>query len=192
MYDLGPATRTLAGLVGGVRDDQLTAPTPCAEYTLGDLVEHVGGLALAFTRAATKSFTPGATHSAGGDAARLPADWRTSISAQLDALAEAWRDPEAWQGMTEAGGVTMPGEIGGGVALNELVVHGWDVAAALGRPYQCDPTTADGALQFAARVMFADDSGRGDAFGPAVAVPPDATKLDRLVALNGRDPVWVS
>ena len=52
VVDLEPATRRLADLVSGVPDELLTAPTPCPEYSLGDLLEHVGGLALAFTAAA--------------------------------------------------------------------------------------------------------------------------------------------
>ena len=49
-----PAARQLATLVRGVTDEQLDAPTPCPEYTVGDLLDHIGGLAKAFTWAATK------------------------------------------------------------------------------------------------------------------------------------------
>jgi hypothetical protein len=49
MLDLEPATRMLAGLVAGVRDDQLGVPTPCHDANLGDLLDHVDGLSLAFT-----------------------------------------------------------------------------------------------------------------------------------------------
>jgi Mycothiol maleylpyruvate isomerase N-terminal domain len=55
MLDLAPATTTLAALVNGVRDDQLSARTPCTESTLADLLDHVDGLSQAFTAAATKS-----------------------------------------------------------------------------------------------------------------------------------------
>lgn len=59
IVDLAPASLRMAELVGRVPDGLLGGPTPCPGYTLGDLVDHVGGLALAFTAAATK---------AGGDA----------------------------------------------------------------------------------------------------------------------------
>ena len=52
--DLEPATRRMAELIAGVPTELLDGPTPCPDYSLGDLVEHVGGLALAFTGAATK------------------------------------------------------------------------------------------------------------------------------------------
>ena len=54
MHDLGPAAREMTRLVKGVRDDQLGDPTPCTTYTLGDLLQHVRGLAEAFTLAGRK------------------------------------------------------------------------------------------------------------------------------------------
>lgn len=66
MVELGPAAEQLAALVRGVRDDQLAASTPCPDYTLGDLLDHVGRVALAFAAAAAKA-TSGPEH---GDAVR--------------------------------------------------------------------------------------------------------------------------
>ena len=42
-------------LQAGITDEQLTDPTPCPRYTVADLLDHVGGLAAAFTAAATKT-----------------------------------------------------------------------------------------------------------------------------------------
>ena len=106
--DLGPAVRRMTDLVTAVPDQELTAPTPCAEATLGDLIDHVNGLSLAFAWAAAKSFPSGRSQAPSGDASRLDPDWRTRIPAQLTRLAEAWRDPAAWEGMTEAGGIELP------------------------------------------------------------------------------------
>lgn len=55
IVDLEPAAWRLAHLVESVPDDLLRSPTPCPAYTVGDLVDHVGGLALAFAVAARKS-----------------------------------------------------------------------------------------------------------------------------------------
>jgi hypothetical protein len=60
MLDLQPATQTLSELVQGVRDDQLTAQTPCTGTSLATMLDHVDGLALAFTAAATKTAPPAA------------------------------------------------------------------------------------------------------------------------------------
>lgn len=186
--DLGPAAQRLADLLDGITDEQLTARTPCAEYTLGDLIEHIGGLAVAFTDAAAKA--PGSGEQApAGDASRLSPDWRTGIPAQLTTMAEAWAKPDAWDGMTKAGGVELPAEVMGMVALNELVIHGWDVARASGQPYTADRAS----LEVSLRIVTPEEDGEpNDVFGPPVAVPADAPLLDRVVGLAGRDPAWRS
>src|SRR3954462_15387145 len=109
--DFRPATDRLAGLVAAVRDDQLDGPPPCPAYTLGDLLEHVGGLAVGLQATARKD--TGETVAPPGDASRLPDGWRPRIAQDLDGLAAAWRDPSAWTGMTKAGGVELPGEVAG-------------------------------------------------------------------------------
>jgi uncharacterized protein (TIGR03086 family) len=106
--DLMPAATALGLLVQQVADDRLGDPTPCPDYTVGDLVEHVGGLALAFTAAANKDLGAYTNSPPQPDAARLAPDWRTRIPADLVAMAQAWRQPDAWTGMTRAGGVDLP------------------------------------------------------------------------------------
>lgn len=189
--DLRPAARTMADLVRGIPDGMLGAPTPCPDYSLGDLVDHVGGLALAFTAAATKD--TGATGAQGpsGDASRLGDDWRERIPTDLETLAAAWQDPAAWQGMTQAGGLDLPGDIAGLVVLDELVIHGWDVARASGQRFACDPDLLEVVQQFVAG--FAEpgqEAARDGLFGPVVEVPDDAALLDRVLGVTGRAPTW--
>lgn len=189
--DLGAAADRLAELLGHVTDEQLTGPTPCAEYALGDLIEHIGGLALAFTLAARKDFDSLSDAAPAGDASRLPADWRTAFPGQLRELAQAWRDPAAWTGMTKAGGVELPGEVAGRVAMNELVVHGWDVARAIGRDYAAGEEELAAALAFVE--MFSgpeSEEAREGLFGPIVAVDRAEPPLARMLGLTGRDPGW--
>ena len=189
MIDFGPATTQLAELVTAVTDGQLALATPCPDYSVGDLLDHIDGLALAFTWAATKSAPTGAdAPAASGDAGRLGDDWRTRIPDRLAALADAWRDATAWTGMTQAGPVELPGQVAGLVALDEVVVHGWDLARSTGQAFTPDAAAIDGAAGFVA--MFTDDN-RGDAFGAAVPIGSDSSALDRLVAGTGRDPSWL-
>ena len=185
--DLGPATTTLAELVRSVGDDDLGRPTPCTEYSVGDLVDHLGGLALAFTGAARKEPVPGAEEGGSGDASRLEPGWRERIAADLDSLAEAWREPSAYDGMTVAGPVEMPGEVAAAVVLNEVVVHGWDLASALGRPFEAAPEDVEACLGFVRPFSTPGAAAdRGDAFGEVLDVPPGATPLVELLALLGR------
>src|SRR5215471_21444823 len=90
--DLGPAARRLADLVTNVKDDALDRPTPCPAYALGDLIEHVGGLALAFAAAGRKERNAYTDAAGAGDASRLGTDWRERIPRDLAALAQAWAE----------------------------------------------------------------------------------------------------
>ncbi len=189
--DLGPAARQMADLVRSTPDELLAAPTPCTTYSVGDLLDHIGGLAKAFTFAATKESLGMPDQTASGDGSRLEANWRATISADVIALAAAWEDPTAWTGMTKAGPIEMPGEIAGLVALDEVVVHGWDLAVATGQEFSADETTLDGARTFLE--MFSGpgtEDDRGDAFGPERPVPASAPLLDRVLGMAGRDSSW--
>lgn len=189
--DLGPAARRMAGLVERIDDDALDGPTPCAGTPLGGLLDHVSGLTLAFTAAATKDIGGAGSRPPSAAAANLGEDWRTRIPHELTELAEAWRDPEAWAGMTQAGGLDLPGEVAGVVALDELVLHGWDVAVASGQDHECDGPSLEAAHGFV--VEFSGpgmEDQRQGLFGPVVEVADDAPLLDRVLGLSGRDPAW--
>lgn len=81
---------------------------------------------------------------------RLGGNWRSRIPEQLARLAEAWRDPAAWTGMTQAGRIDLPGDVAGRVALNELVIHGRDVARASNQDFTVDPRSLEASMDFAA------------------------------------------
>jgi len=191
VVDLEPAAQRMAALIADVPDGLLGGPTPCPEYTLGDLLDHVGGFALAFTAAATKDTAGFSSQRASGDASRLGDDWRTRIPRDLAALAHAWRDPAAWSGTTRAGGFELPGEVAGIIALDELVIHGWDVARAAGQVYDCDPSSLDVVHGFVVEMAGpGQEAGREGLFGPVVPVPDDAPLFDRVIGLSGRHPSW--
>ena len=190
MLDLKPATHVLSELIVGLRDEQLAAATPCADTALGGLIDHVDGLALAFTAAATKTPLPGGSQGSSADASRLGSDWRARIPQRLDSLADAWTDPDAWTGMTQAGGLDLPGEVAGLVAVNEVLVHGWDIATASGQDFSADPQLVEAATEFVHMAVAQNPRGTPGLFGPPVAVADDASPLDRLIGLTGRDPAW--
>uniref|UniRef100_UPI001BDC3327 TIGR03086 family metal-binding protein n=1 Tax=Pseudonocardia lacus TaxID=2835865 RepID=UPI001BDC3327 len=118
----------------------------------------------------------------------LPADWRTALPDELDALVAAWRGADALTGTTAVGGVELPAPVAAAVALDELVLHGWDLARATGADYR------PGSEEIAACMDFVEASARPEGvpglFGPPVPVPDGAPELDRLLGLSGRDPAW--
>ncbi|MCW2766879.1 MAG: hypothetical protein JWO11_2838 [Nocardioides sp.] len=188
--DFGPATRTVAELVAAVRDDQLRGHTPCPAYVTADLLDHLGGLCLAFTAAARKTALPGAGADPSGDGSRLEDGWRDRLGTALGGLADAWDDPAAYDGFTQAGPVQLPAEVAALVALNEVVVHGWDLARATGQDYDPDAAAIVACTGFAANFEPPADADATGLFGPPVPVPDDAPALHRLLGLTGRDPAW--
>jgi len=190
LLDLEAATRVLSGLVEGVRDDQLNAPTPCSETSIGDLLDHVDGLSIAFTAAATRTALPGSSQGPSADGSRLGRDWRSRISERLGILAAAWGEEAAWTGMTRAGGQDLPAEIAGVIALDEVIVHGWDIAVASGQDFTCEPDLVEAAYGFVGTTVAQHPHGSPGLFGPPVPVREDAPLLERLLGLTGRDPAW--
>lgn len=189
--DLQPAAARLADLIRAVPDEHLDRPTPCPAYTLGDLIEHVGGLAVAFTSAALKDGGEFTAQAPSGDRSRLGDDWRDAIPERLAEMAKAWTDPDAWTGQTRAGGIDLPGDVAGIVALDELVVHGWDVARASGQPYECEPELLEVVHGFVSQFSGpGHEDSRDGLFGPEVGVPSEAPLLDRVIGMTGRDPAW--
>ena len=186
--DFGPATRAVAAVLDGIRDDQLTDPTPCPDFSVADVLDHLSGLALAFTLAARKEPLPG-DGAPDVDGSRLSPAWRTEIPAALEGLSAAWTTPSAYDGLTMAGPIEMPADIAALVALDEVVVHGWDLARATGQPYTPDDTTVLACLGFASSFEVPPEAGAGP-FGPPVPVPDSAPALDRLAGATERDPGW--
>ncbi|GAA0257709.1 TIGR03086 family metal-binding protein [Cryptosporangium japonicum] len=170
-------TRTV---VRTIRDEQLGAPTPCREFDVLALLNHLLQWAPALIGAARKVETA---------PVEPPADWRRELDARFDELVAGWSTPEAWEGTTRMGGPTdFPAPMIGGMVLTELVVHGWDLARATGQ----SPTWPDEVL----RPLVSEAQGMAEQgrqlgiFGPEVPVPADAPPLMRILGLSGRDPGW--
>ncbi|WP_422771694.1 TIGR03086 family metal-binding protein [Plantactinospora sp. WMMC1484] len=190
MLDLGPAAQEVIRLLDGVTDDQLSHPTPSTDTSVAALLDHLMGLSLAFTWAARKSDGDGSGPPE-ASADNLDPAWRSLLPRRLTELVEAWRAPDAWTGMASAGGATLPAESMGVVALDELVLHGWDLAKATGQPFHCDPASTEAVLAFTAESARPEQAaGREGLFGPVVPVPADAPPFDRALGFSGRDPHW--
>ena len=185
--DLAPTADAVKRVIAGVRDDQLADPTPCAGTSVAGMLDHFVGLTVAFRLGAEKQPQEGGPRA---DADQLPADWRQRLPRQLDALVAAWRQPAAWEGIAEVGGAKMPATAMGVIALNELLVHGWDLAAATGQRYEIDPAAAQRCLQFARELAAGAPEVRNGMYGPEVQVADDAATFDRLLGATGRDPGW--
>ncbi|WP_280274420.1 TIGR03086 family metal-binding protein [Nocardia wallacei] len=132
----------------------------------------------------------GAVRPVENDLACLPsADYLRAVAAQVRALGMAWDNPAAWVGTTVAGGLELPNELWGKIAFTEMVVHGWDLAAALGRPFRLPEPTLRACLDHV--TAFVPAAPVPALWGVAVDLPTDAPLIDRIVAVTGRNPHWV-
>lgn len=187
--DFDPPVRQIRALLLGVDDRDLVAPTPCPGWTVAALLDHLMGLSVAFTMAARKRAgvpgTDGPPPQPSAD--HLSPHWRSRLPVLLADLSIAWRDPAAWTGTAQAGGVTLPATAMGAVAMNELVMHGWDLARATEQDYAADPRVLEVLVEFLGQ---GPADGTPGLFGPRIPVDPEEDLLARAVGLAGRDPSW--
>lgn len=187
--DFDPPVRRLRALLLGIDDDELSNPTPCPDWTVAALLDHLMVLSHAFAQAARKrTDAPGTDEPAPPVSAQhLTRHWRSRLPVLLEELATAWKDPSSWQGTTKAGGISMPGAAAGTVAMNELIMHGWDLARATGQEYAADPRTLEVLIEF---LLQGPAEGTPGMFAPPVPTDDEITLLDQALALAGRDPAW--
>lgn len=184
---ISQAAREFARLVRAVPADLLGAPTPCTEYDVRGLCNHLlFWLPRLLTAAVKQSPLPLGDGEQAADL--VVGNWSERLATQAVELADALRDPRAWEGTTSVGGGELPGAMVGRMALCEFVVHGWDLATATGVPLNVEPEVAAAAQRVLTEI---GEQGRQfKVFGPEVPLDADASVLDRVLALSGRDPSW--
>ncbi|MER5524276.1 TIGR03086 family metal-binding protein [Streptomyces sp. NPDC002677] len=181
---LGRAVDGALPVVREIPDGALAGPTPCAEYDVKDLVNHLFHVVVEFRKLAAKGSV---------DFTRTPdrvgegADWRERFARAAQALVAAWSVPGAEEGT--AGTMDMPARTLGSMALLDVTVHGWELARATGqREPSADPAVvAELTGQVAGLAPTARAMGM---FGEPVAVAEGAPEFERLLGVTGRDPAW--
>ena len=166
----------LAGVVGGIAADQLDRPTPCAEFTVRGVLEHLIGGATMFA-AAFRGEAP-AEHDLG--------DVLAGFGPALADLGAAIAAPGALDQTVAAPFGEVPGEAFARFVVLDGLVHGWDLATATDQPYD-PPTDLVAAVDEFAHLAL-DPLRDGQTFAAAVAPAADASPIERLVAYTGRRP----
>ncbi|MFJ6791220.1 TIGR03086 family metal-binding protein [Streptomyces angustmyceticus] len=168
----------------GVREDQLGLPTPCAEYDVRALLNHLFQVVVAFQELAAKkdvdfNTTPDRLGAYG-------ARWPDRFAEEAARLVAAWAAPGAEEGLT--GGMNLPARTVGAMVLLDLTVHAWDLARATGLPYAPAPGCV--AELRALVAQMAPTARKMNVFADPLPLPPGASDLDALLAETGRDPHW--
>jgi uncharacterized protein (TIGR03086 family) len=180
-------------IVRNVTTAQLRLPTPCAEWDLGALLAHMTVQHHGFARAVSGE----RTELADWQPAPVGDDMAGAYCSAVDRVLAAFSAPGAAEGRAYLpeirGGITVPAAMAMGFHFVDYVVHGWDVASALGLPVEFDDDVLAAALEVAGQVPDDDASrGSGTAFARGLATPTDAGPLDRVLTLLGRSPNWPS
>ncbi len=172
-------------IVADVKPEQLSDPTPCSDWDVRTLINHIIGANYmwAALREGREIDTSRAAPDIAGD------DPAGAYQQSAKAALEAFRSPGAMDHIFKSPIGEIPGSFALGVALSELVVHGWDLAKATGQ----DPTIDEdivSPLYETAKVSVAPEYRQPpiNAFGPEVEVPQDASLTDKFVAFLGRTP----
>jgi uncharacterized protein (TIGR03086 family) len=181
------AAEAMAAIVRTISADQLSAPTPCAEYDVRALVNHLLFWGPSLEAAGRKEVVPPPAPTE-SEVDLLGDDWAAKLTAQLDRTAATWSAPAAWEGTTRFVGPESPARAIGGMVVIEMSVHAWDLASATGQALVLD----DDLLAYLHEEVTASaELGRQyGVYGPEVAVPASGSTLDRILGLTGRDPAW--
>ncbi len=157
----------------GLRPGDASAQTPCAKFTVDDLVEHLIGSIRSLATAAGASVP----ETAGGSAEVRVAD------AAQSAL-EAWRK-RGLGGTVTLGRPDVPATVVSDILAMEFLVHAWDFALATGQTITVGDALCGYVLE-RGRSLIAPEMRDGDNFAAEVEVGPDVDSLTRLVAFTGR------
>jgi len=168
---LGPL---LAGVASSITVDELDKPTPCTNFTVRGIFDHMVGGATMFA-AAFRQSEPKPPASADSFEAFGPA---------LGDLVAAMQEPGALEHPIQAPFGEVPGDTFARFVVLDGLVHGWDLATATGQGYAPSEALVSEVTAFAHGAL--DTLRDGDTFATATQPPPDATPIERLVAYTGR------
>jgi uncharacterized protein (TIGR03086 family) len=167
-----------------VHTNQLADPTPCQDWDVRALVNHI----ILWTAYSAEQ----RAHGGSVDEELMSKDFAAEpgfaddYAAQVGKAVAAWSDPAAWERELNVMGSATPASDVAELLIAETALHGWDLAVATGQEYRCDDATA--ALVLRVVVAQGELFRQYRGFAEAVPVPDDAPAFARALALSGRDP----
>ncbi len=185
-------------VVSALSADDLSNATPCAGWSLADLLIHMTGQHRGFAAAARGHGADQAIWQPDTVAEAVTADpvgaYAAAAAEVIDAFAGADVLDAAFALPAFGPGATFPGSMAIGFHFVDYVVNGWDMARTIGRPFELPGDVVAAALPLALAVPDgAFRAGDSAFFSPAIPANPSgepANDLDRILAYLGRSPQW--
>ena len=165
------AQEVFAGVLAGVEPGQLDDPTPCTEWAVRELIDHV---------IAGNNGVAGERSSGSGD------DLVAAHAASAERAQAAFAAPDGMDRGFDLPFGTVPGRVFVGMRTTEVLTHAWDLARATGQPTDLDPELAVAMLEQARQGVQPEFRGPGRPFGQEQDCPPDRSAEDQLAACLGR------
>lgn len=172
------AQRAAEGIVAAVRPERLGDRTPCTEWTVRDLLNHLVYVDVLYAAHIRRAERPEPGERIGTDptaAFREAGEQADAAFARAGALDELYPSPFG----------DVPGSVIVQHVVNELLVHSWDLARAVGLPTDIEPDLAEESLAVW-RAWIGGLPRGGEGFAPEQPVADDAPAADRLAAYLGR------
>lgn len=170
----------ITALIAGTRPDQMDGPTPCSEWSVRDVLNHVVGGAHMF--AAAFSGNPAPAHDGPGDL--IGDDPAAAWAGAVDAFVASIDAPGALDNMVPMPWGDTPGPMVYEILKFDILVHAWDLARATGQPFDPPADLVENTIGVAQ--MMLSPQMRATVFGPEMPVPDGASPIDRLAAFTGR------
>lgn len=174
--------RDLADVLEGIGAESETDPTPCSQFTVTDLRNHVVQWITAFAEGLDD---PGGQCPT--DTVDVEGDGSDQVRVHAARIDASLSSPPP---MLYIGPDGMPTEMALGMILAEYIVHGWDLAVSTGQTWTPNDDDVDAALDFMSSALTPDAQGPGKDFASRVPVAETAPTLDQLLGVTGRNPQW--
>jgi uncharacterized protein (TIGR03086 family) len=169
------AQEAFAGVLARVNPDQLGAPTPCSEWTIGDLIDHVIG-----------GNERVGIWSGGGEPPARPDDIVAAHRASADAAQETFAGPDGMTTMYTLPFGEVPGQVFVGMRTSDVLTHAWDLAFATNQSTDLDPELAAEQLVAVRAFVRPEFRGPGRPFGHEQSCSVERAPADQLAAFLGR------
>ena len=170
---------TFADVLVNVSSDQMSSPTPCPEWDVKALIDHV----IAGNQRVVER--------AGGQVAPLPENLGAAHRASAEAAQETFAEPQALTRTFQLPIGEIPGSAFIELRTSDLLVHAWDLATATGQPTDLDPELAEYVLAFSKQMMSRPGlRGDGRPYGEEQPWGDAHPMAGRVAAFLGRELSW--